>query len=231
MKIKKKVLFLKEREPISLKDIGSEKNLFFGKPFFFPKNEPLSETPSESISASFKQARLMANKKGNIPELTVSEAASLLDVSTRTIINYIKDKEIEATKVGKSWFIKAPSFDSFCQRYKFKRPEQSRDNQDQVLKRTPSSSEAPTTSNTRQKKKDIYSITQLRLFEISCQVLKKFNPQDLNLSNHKTLDRIENLKQDAIELLGAGCYSFRKEDKQRLYQNSREKIGSIVSLY
>lgn len=52
-------------------------------------------------------------------EFTVSEAAEKLGVSARSIINYIKHKEIDAVKVGKSWFIKGPSLDAFTKRYRF----------------------------------------------------------------------------------------------------------------
>ena len=57
------------------------------------------------------------NKKQQ-KEATVEEAARLLAVSPRTVINYINTKQIEAIKVGKSWFIVLPSLEAFRQRYK-----------------------------------------------------------------------------------------------------------------
>ena len=180
----------------------------------------------------------MGNGKKYVPELTVSQAASILEVSPRTIINYIQNREIEATKVGKSWYIKAPSFDSFCQRYKFKPAsstastnQQNVEVQQEQQATQESPAENPTPRLGNKKKRATYSITQLRLFELSCEILQAVNAKNLNLSNEKVAERIEMLKQDAIELLGAGCYSFSKKDKQRLYQESREKIGGIVSLY
>ena len=46
----------------------------------------------------------LMNKKQQ-KEATVEEAARLLAVSPRTVINYNNTKQIEAIKVGKSWFI------------------------------------------------------------------------------------------------------------------------------
>lgn len=45
-------------------------------------------------------------------EVTVGQAADFLGVTTRTVLNYIQAKEIEAIKVGKSWYIKTPSLDA-----------------------------------------------------------------------------------------------------------------------
>ena len=55
-------------------------------------------------------------KKNNI-ELSVKEASEMLGVTTRSILNYIKAKEIMAVKVGKSWFIKEPSLIAFSKKY------------------------------------------------------------------------------------------------------------------
>lgn len=55
-------------------------------------------------------------KQENI-ELSVKEASLLIGVTTRSILNYIKAKEITAIKVGKSWYIKEPSLMAFAKRY------------------------------------------------------------------------------------------------------------------
>jgi len=53
----------------------------------------------------------------NNNEMTVSEASDFLEVTTRTVINYVKSREIEGIKVGKSWFLNKASVHGFKLRY------------------------------------------------------------------------------------------------------------------
>ncbi|MFT6633399.1 MAG: excisionase family DNA binding protein [Bacteriovoracaceae bacterium] len=39
-------------------------------------------------------------------DMSVLEVSELLGVTPRSVINYVKSKEIEGIKVGKSWFLK-----------------------------------------------------------------------------------------------------------------------------
>jgi excisionase family DNA binding protein len=57
-------------------------------------------------------------KKRN-DDITVTEASEILGVTTRSVINYVKSREIEGVKVGKSWFLKIASVESFKSRYSF----------------------------------------------------------------------------------------------------------------
>jgi len=96
-------------------------------------------------------------KKGKGKEASVDEASQVLDVTPRTVINYINSKEIEATKVGKSWFINRASLEAFKQRYKLglnAPPSQGEDSENAEIKdsetrKFPENSE----SSARQKKK------------------------------------------------------------------------------
>jgi excisionase family DNA binding protein len=54
-------------------------------------------------------------KKGK--EISVKKAAQFLKLSERTVINFIKQKKIEAIKVGRDWFVDYASFVSFAQKY------------------------------------------------------------------------------------------------------------------
>ena len=49
-------------------------------------------------------------------QIDVKKAASLIQVTERTILNLIKLRKFEAIKVGKEWFIDYPSFVSFLQK-------------------------------------------------------------------------------------------------------------------
>ena len=42
--------------------------------------------------------------------------------------------------------------------------------------------------------------------------------------------RVSGLKYSAIELLGAGYYSYEPRNKLKLYNQSRQKVGAILAL-
>lgn len=54
-------------------------------------------------------------KKGK--EISVKKAAQMLKLSERTVLNFIKQKKLEAIKVGRDWFIDYASFVSFALKY------------------------------------------------------------------------------------------------------------------
>ena len=54
-------------------------------------------------------------KKGK--EISVKKAAQSLKLSERTVLNFIKQKKLEAIKVGRDWFIDHASFVSFALKY------------------------------------------------------------------------------------------------------------------
>ncbi len=54
-------------------------------------------------------------KKGK--EISVKKAAQSLNLSERTVLNFIKQKKLEAIKVGRDWFIDHASFVSFALKY------------------------------------------------------------------------------------------------------------------
>ena len=157
-------------------------------------------------------------------EFTVTQAAQMLGVSTRSVLNYIKHKEIEAVKVGKSWFIKGPSLDAFQQRHGFSQDTPTPTAE--AFKDTPSVNfqEPPT-------RKKGFSISKLRAHQLCCEHLKNLVPQDLTLNDLDIQNKISILKIEALEYLGAGYYAYGHSEKQRLYNKARECIGGILSLY
>ena len=54
-------------------------------------------------------------KKGR--EISVKKAAQSLNLSERTVLNFIKQKKLEAIKVGRDWYIDYASFVSFALKY------------------------------------------------------------------------------------------------------------------
>ena len=175
----------------------------------------------------------MENNKSH--QITVDQAAAFLNVTARSVINYIKAKEIEAIKVGKIWFVNAASLDSFKQRYGFKvaaaaqvsNPPEGTEpieiKKDSVLSSSKSSGNI--------KRKEAYPVGKLRLFQIAKEVLSDFDapsffPKDRSDLGKKVLQ----LKTEALEYLGAGFYSYGSRNKVMLYNRSREKVGGILSL-
>ena len=142
-------------------------------------------------------------------EISVQEAADHLGVTTRTILNYIRQKEIEAIKVGKTWFIKSTSLDALVSRYDFKKPNE--------LASTSSHAQEeikPLVGITEGKRKKTQSLATLRLFDI---VKASLLETDIKKENQAFLqDHFNNLKLEAIEYLGAGFYAFEFKHKKKL---------------
>lgn len=158
----------------------------------------------------------MKNKNG---DLTVQEASERLGVTPRSIINYINAKEIEAVKVGKSWFIRRASLDSFSMRFGIGKGSSS-----------PSEKEKPETSfpndseNTEKEENSgkSFSVKNLRLFAKAKDVLGALE-FDQSEGNANLKERLENLKLSAIELLGAGYYSFEPKNKKISIMNQGKR--------
>ena len=203
---------------------------------------PLSEN-AETIRKCFAQSKEMNLMKKNNIELSVKEASELLGVTTRSILNYIKAKEIMAIKVGKSWFIKEPSLIAFSKKYNlgdFKSDlknsqEKSGEKEQGPAENSLANSNGPIKNKPfvrKNPKKKQYIVNTLKLYEIASQAFSMKKWQELEKSNELNLpmQRIHSLKLDALELIGAGYFSFNKNEKRNLYNQSREKTGAILAI-
>jgi excisionase family DNA binding protein len=160
-------------------------------------------------------------------EVSVQEAADHLGVTTRSVLNYINQKEIEAIKVGKTWFIKAPSLDAFITRFGFKKIETAPTLADGNIENITPKQEA-IASITQAGRKPAQSLPSLRLYSILRSTLIETNlpkEQDESIRQH-----FYNLKLEAIELLGAGFYAYEFQHKKSYYNMSRQKISGLLSL-
>lgn len=169
-------------------------------------------------------------KKNKGKEASVEEASQVLNVTPRTVINYINSKEIEAIKVGKSWFIDRPSLEAFKQRYNLGEqppPPQGTSSENTEIKR--SETRKFPENSARQKKSD--PVHTLRLFQIAKETLHNISPKNLLPTDRTDLhEKFLNLKAEAVELLGAGFYSYDNRLKARLYDRARAKVGGMLSL-
>lgn len=179
-------------------------------------------------------------------EVSVGDASHFLGVSTRSVLNYIKSKEIEALKVGKSWFINKASLEAFSMRYGMRREAISEskegfsENSESVGENKllfPKDSEGnrnfrkgdsgfPKDSETSAKK---FSVKNLRLFIRVKEILGQIPFEKLELQR-EVEKRLVELRYSAVEFLGAGYYSFLPAKKMELYNLSRQRVGALVAL-
>jgi excisionase family DNA binding protein len=151
--------------------------------------------------------------KNKLTDLSVGEASEKLGVSTRTVINYIKSKEITAIKVGKSWYINKASLDSFILKYKFN-PKDIKTTNNEIKE------------DTNNKK---YSVKDLRLF-IKISELIPYGCFNTISLKEEMLTKVSNLHLAAFEYIGAGYYSFGAANKMHHYEKSREKVAGIIAI-
>lgn len=161
-------------------------------------------------------------------EITVEKAAEMLSVTPRSVINYIKSKDIEAVKVGKNWFIAKASIDAFSRKHGFNKNTQTEISAN-FPEKIPETHiiESPNPKSGR----DTQILASLRIFQKMKLVLGDDQSRLDEMSlNQDVKRRIEMLKNDAIELLGAGFYTYGTKNKVFYYNRSREKISSILAL-
>jgi len=179
----------------------------------------------------------MVRKKND--EVTVTQASEFLGVTARTVLNYIQAKEIEAIKVGKSWYINAFSLDAFAQKYNIGIKEAA-EAEGQEKSPLPLSSPLPTQgyresrqTKSRQRKvkgENSFSVKDLHAFKVATEVFLQLDAITALVQNKTIQEKMKGLYYEAMEYIGAGYYSFESYNKKQLYNKSREKVGGILSL-
>lgn len=71
----------------------------------------MKDDETKSKSARLREAA--ERRRAGNAEISVAEAALLLDVTERTVLNLIKSKKVRAVKVGKRWFVDRASLVAF----------------------------------------------------------------------------------------------------------------------
>lgn len=157
-------------------------------------------------------------------QITVLMAGEILGLSERSVLNYIKTKEIEAVKVGKQWHVSKASVEAFQQRHGFIGSA--------VLNAEETISEDPQESPKQQGQRANYnrSLSCFRCFQLCRQAFQmpKWNLADL--SDEVLKERLRTNRSRAIEHLGSGFYSFHSSAKSQHYEYSRSAVGGILAL-
>lgn len=161
----------------------------------------------------------MVKRKTKSPvQVSVTEAARMLGISSRSVLNYIKGREIAAIKVGKKWHVERASVEVFKQTHGFA------ENFDAEVKEEDSSSERKEGAVSKSQ-----TLASLRCYQI-CKTafeMPKWNP--VKVSDPRLHDRLVLLRNTALESLGAGYYSFHSASKARHYEQSRNAVGAILA--
>ncbi len=140
-------------------------------------------------------------------EISVKQAAEELQLSERTIINYLQAKMLKGTKVNKVWYIDAVSFAAFKQNFKM-----------QVK---------------RMKLGGINSLPKLHLYRQARFIFGQWDLSFLQETSPATINRrsqIERLAELALAEIGAGFYAFHQAKKVAIYEKSRQYVGNMLAL-
>ena len=165
-------------------------------------------------------------------EMGVEEASNLLGVSERTMLNYIKLKQIKAVKVGKRWFIDRISCEAFGKgKTKIVTPSEKNTKENTIQQAIPPTKEATNLSSTpypslgnKQERKTIKSLACYRL------ALTTFKMPMWQISdNNPYTQQLTTFRYQILEHLGAGYCSFGT-GKRHHYDQSRGIIGSVLAL-
>lgn len=144
-------------------------------------------------------------------QISVKEASIRLQLTERSVLNFIKQRRIDAVKVGKEWFVDYSSFVAFRQRYQLK----------EFVEPTEIKEVAVSKENRM-------SLASLRVFHHSSQLF-----ESENFRKNPTQDfekRIRELSFFSIENLGAGFHSFGTVLKLKHYNQARGYLGAILAL-
>ncbi len=179
-------------------------------------------------------------------EVSVKNASYLLGVTERSIINYIKDRRIAGTKVGKEWFVDRASIEAFALKYGFEINESPVANQNQIEPNleasintpqhqiqkneflqdkvlTPfASQEGRNPIKARQQK----GVQNLRAFILLKNTLGRF-PNCFS-ENNPFKEKLNQLSYSIIENLGSGFHAY--EDQEKIWYSSKSPAAMELRL-
>ena len=183
------------------------------------------------------------NSSENSTEINVDQVAAILEVSERTVLNYIKARQIKAVKVGKRWFVDRASFESFqknrgtptrnlCQIS----PSEGED-----LRRGMKNEESTTEQATlpqkevkfipqcipAERRKEKKNIKSLACYRLTIEAFKM--PMWQQTENKDYSKCLKEFRYKILEHLGAGYCSFGP-GKRYHYDQVRGLVGSILAL-
>lgn len=156
-------------------------------------------------------------------------AGEILGLSERSVLNYIKTKEIEAVKVGKQWHVSKASVEAFQQRHGF--VGNAVLNAEETLSAEPESPKPQELKkHSEQRATQTRSLSSFRCFQLCRQAFQMPKWSLADLSDEVLKERLRINRSRAIEHLGSGFYSFHSNAKNQHYEYSRSAVGGILAL-
>ena len=198
--------------------------------------------------------------KNKFIEINVKKTAAMLNVTDRSVLNFIKLKKIDAIKVGKEWFIDYASLLSFAQRYNYKindddteisennsevseKDSENTENAEiisanaQIFPKVSETSEisAEKAANFPNLPKDNpkiskYDIHQFRVFLISKQIFNKKLHGINKKDAHVFEARLADNVFNIFQYISSGYYAFGFKQKLMQYQQARDNINGLIGL-
>ena len=184
--------------------------------------------------------------KKNGKEISVKKAAQMINLSERTVLNFIKQKKIIAIKVGRDWFIDYASFVSFSEKYEFPitdlagsfgKVRKDSEKNDVVSESFRKDSEISETLGEPNKiitplqnlsLKRVNHISSLRVYELSRVIFANHN--FTNVPSSKLEERAVELYWQTLESIGAGFYAYSWDEKKHYYSRARSSAGGLMAL-
>lgn len=161
-------------------------------------------------------------------EISVDYVAKTLNVSERTVLNYIKTHQISAIKVGKRWFIDSFSFENFQKRNSINTKGGSKNKE--AIPATIVSEEKikqHTTYEHIEKKKEKKNITSLACYRLAVAAFKMPLWQQTEPTKYKKY--FDDFQFRILEHLGAG-YCTYGNGKRFHYEQVRGLLGAVLSV-
>ena len=140
-----------------------------------------------------------SNNKSRAVEISVANAAQILKVSERTVLNFIKTKQIRAIKVGKSWFVDESSVNAYVKKTSVS------ENSEPVSEKRSSFSESIKSP------KNHAGVGTLNCYKLAVEI---FREPRLGLAaeatsfEHTLHARVAQLQIKVLEHLGSGYHTF-----------------------
>ena len=166
-------------------------------------------------------------KLGKVPEVSSEEAARWLGITTRSLLNYLKAKQIEGVKVGEDWFVKSQSILQL-RPLEVPLPEVVLPEIENPLSRHQHEKQNKKNGSAWQLKKGRRRSPR----RLNCFVLLQESLDLLKfIKGEMTEDLFRFFENELLALgdeLGAGYYSFGLS-KRKLYTRARIRAGRVVS--
>ena len=161
-------------------------------------------------------------------EISVKDTAHLLQVTERSVLNYLKARRIHGVKVGKEWFVDRVSIEAFARRYGLPL---CHDQPSAVPNlQIPALSPAPKTPQPESKPRQRNPLSKLKVFALCLEVLNSGKFAELKQKESPLESRLLILKMAVFEELGAGYYAFQFKEKLDRYRQARSILGAILAL-